>query len=255
MRPLFQFSNGRFFKEVIVKILSIVLFAFSLLSSVYARDGALYYTHHIDFSSTELGVGEGLSGNVIAVNGDDVREGTMSISNRGVFGDLGAGLGYYKVLSDSIRVRLEGGLRWMRFKLDNPTYSHVDFAVPISANQVNALADFKGTADAIGFRGGAFVDFKKLSGRWNSFIYLGSSYGLVDMKAGFDSIGPSLNGGDSTNFITAEFGVDAGGFRLGYEFTRFGEANLAMTGGSALNITPGNRHIVKCGILSFFKIK
>ena len=237
-----------------MKILSAILFAFSLLSSIYAREGALYYTHHIDFFSIELGVGEGLNGNVIAVDGDDVREGMMSVSNRGIFSDLGAGLGYYKVLSDSIRVRLEGGLRWMRFKLDNPTYSHVDFAVPISVDQVNELADFKGTADAIGFRGGAFVDFL-IGARGHSFIYLGSSYGLVDMKAGFDSIGSSLNSGDSTNFISAEFGINLGGFRFGYEFTRFGEANLAMTGGSALNITPGNRHIVKCGILSFFKIK
>ena len=269
--------------EVVVKILSIGLFAFSLLFSISAqeeeprnvgavravknklfarnlagrggRGGRFYFS--IDFASKQFEKGlignfsEGLVGNVVVVDDDNMHESTVAIGNRGIFGDLDFGFGYQQELSRRVNIRLEGGLRWMRFEFDNPTYSHVDFA-PVSIDQINELAGLQGTADARGFRGGVFLDFE-YSGHSENFLYLGSSYGLIDVKAQIDSFRPSFNDGDNTDFITAEAGINLGGCRFGYEFTRFGEVNLMAAGGSSLTVASGNRHMLKFGIINFFR--
>ena len=268
-----------------MRILTTVLFTFSLLFSVQAQDeqprnaeavqevtdkfnlygvnpfrrggdsGGLYVS--IDFGPRQMG--EDPVNDFSYTGEDGTREGTVPINNRGVFGDLGGSIGYQWALSNGVSVRAEGGYRWMRFDLDNPVYSRVDFA-PISLDELNGLVQFSGTAEARGFRGGAFLDLHL--GDTGSFIYVGSSYGLMNVAAQYDlAIGSqvaALDDNNSTNMFNHEVGVvinlrGGAGLRIGYELTQFSQIDLTTAGGGALAVMPGNRQMVKIGLINFFR--
>ena len=259
-----------------MRILTTLFFAFSFLCSIHAEeepsnaeavrtlkhnlfesnpDGGLYIS--IDFGSRRVGEDPTNSFNADADEG--VRAGTVPINNRGVFGDLGASVGYQGAISNRISLRAEGGLRWMRFDLDNPTYSRVDFA-PVPLDLINQMVQFEGTAEARGFRVGTFLDFHY--GNSGSFVYVGSSYGLVNMSAQYNlTVGPEGSTLNDSHYINMKPGFEAGtvirfgrtGLRIGYELTRFGQVDLTTAGGSALTVLPGNRHMVKVGLFHFFR--
>ncbi len=271
-----------------MRILSTILFTFSLLFSAHARDeepknaeavkavkrnlfgvnplarggsgGGLYVS--VDFGSRQMG--EDPVNNFSAVGDDGTREGTVPIHNRSAFadlvgGDMAASMGYQAAISGGASFRVEGGYRYMRFDLDNPSYTRFDFA-PISLDQLNQLVEFSGTAEASGFRGGAFLDLHL--GDSGSFIYVGSTYGLLNVAAQYDlaigSQGASLDDNNNASVMTGEVGTvirfgGRTGLRIGYELTRFGQVDLTTTDGSALAVTPGNRHMVKIGLFHFFR--
>ena len=268
-----------------MKILTNLLFAFSLLFSVYARgdearndkavktvekklfgvnpmarsgndDGGLYLS--VDFGSAQ--VGEDPVNEFGVYGGQGTRAGTIPIDNRGVFGDIGANLGFQQVLTDGISVRVEGGYRWMRFDLNNPTYSHIEVA-PVPLDLVNDLIQIDGDVELRGPRGGVFLDLGM--GNSGSFAYVGSSFGLVNVAGQYQAtIGPdisiSMDDDTTTTMLSWEAGIvtrlgSRVGVRLGYEWTRISDFDWrTMTNGS-LSVTPGDRHMLKVGLFHFFR--
>ncbi len=259
-----------------MRILTTLFFAFSFLCSVHAEkessnaeavkvlkrrlfesnpDGGLYIS--IDFGARQMG--EGPVNSFSTDTDEGVRAGTVPIDNRGVFGDLGVTVGHQAAVSNRLSFRAEGGLRWMRFDLDNPVYSRVDFA-PVPLALINEMVQFEGTAEARGMRMGAFLDLHY--GNSGSFAYVGSSYGLVNMSAQYNlSVGDRGSALDDSHYINLKPGFEAGtvirfgrtGLRIGYELTRFGQVDLTTNGGSPLAVMLGNRHMLKVGLFHFFR--
>ncbi len=206
-----------------------------------------------------------------------VEQGDIPISNQGIFGDWGLGAGWQKALSENAGLRFEGGYRWMRFHLNTPNYSRIDFApIGIDLRQVGQLIDFEGSATMGGPRGSVFFDFD-LGDPEGSLMYIGSSIGHVQVAAEYNLAVNSIG-----NAVAAEYGLDASslgstmddqagtlaftieaGFilrlgdrlkvRVGYEWLGINEINLTTMGGSPNRVLLGDRHTVKVGLLHFFR--
>ena len=232
------------------------LFGVNPMARYENENGGLYIS--LDFTPRQLGDGP-VNEFGIDEGGEGTRVGTVPINNRGVFGDMSASLGFQHALSDSVSVRMEGGYRWMRFDLDNPTYSHIEMA-PIPIDQINQLVQLNGDVEFRGPRGGAFLDFGL--GDSGHFFYLGSSFGLVNVAGQYEAtIGPDisilLDDSNTTTLQTYEAGAvfrfGRMGVRMGYELTRISAFNLTTMTGGVLSATPGDRHMVKIGLFHFFR--
>ena len=250
-----------------MKILSTFLFAFSLLYSANAQrlygihrseneGGGLYIA--VDFASGQAGE-DPINEFSVHRGSKGTRTGTIPINNQGVFNDINASLGFQQVIADDMSIRLEGGLRWMRFDLENPTYSHIDFA-PLPLDQINQMVQMNGEVKVRGPRAGIFLDLSM--GDSGGFAYFGSSFGLVNMAGQYEAtIGDfsiSLNDDTAATMMSWETGIVARlgghiGMRLGYEWTRISDFNWTTMAGGLVSATPGDRHMVKLGVFHFFR--
>ncbi len=204
-------------------------------------------------------LGEDPANNFSVNAAEGVREGDIPLENQGIFGDYAVNMGFQRALSGAVGLRFEGGYRWMSFDLGHPTYSRVDFA-PIPLEQVNQLVALEGTANLSGPRAGVFLDFGL--GDSGSFMYVGSSIGFTQVAAQYDMALGSLSSMMDDQARTTTLSAEAGavlrlggrlGLRIGYEWLRINEVDLMTTGGSGVNVMPGDRHTVKVGIFHFFR--
>ena len=254
--------------EVNMKILGILFLAVLMNMGLAqdseednSQDDSPYISYiSVDFASAQIGD---------SVNKFDLpsfmgrSESTLNINNQDFFRNVAVNVGIELEeleASESIGLRFEISYRDMRFGMGNPTYFHADFIPQFLVDQINQNQIFQmnGDVKARAITMGIFADLNM--GDSKNFTYLGSGFGpLTFTDQNKTTIGNLFSfsrsrEGEVGFIVFVEAGIvarlgDRIGMRLGYEWIYTNDQSRSHS------VWASNRHIVKFGLLYFFRKK
>ena len=187
-------------------------------------------------------------------------------------GDLDFHVGFKKIFSSPaakqrVGMRFEGGLKWMRTELGTPVpflsreeLSSTSFSEFLQQFEIN----IEGEAHIFGPRGGMFLDLRLYE--TDHFVYVGTSFGLVNLGLEYDVHSdrlPLTASTDDSAWISM-FQYDAGlgiqlrerlGLKLGYQFATFQDALMATPFAGTIEASPNNRHTLRISFVHWFRRK
>ena len=187
-------------------------------------------------------------------------------------GDLDFHVGFKKFFSrrsskQRVGMRFEGGLKWMRTELGTPVpfVSRGDQAFTPFAELLQQFGiEMEGEAHILGPRGGMFLDLHL--NETDHFVYVGTSFGLVNLGLEYDVLSEHLPLASSTDDSAwvAMFQYDVGlgiqlrerlGLKAGYQFSTFQDAFMATPFAGTIEAAPSNRHTLRVSFVHWFRRK